>query len=444
MQYKRVIEPQRREGDFRLQSDFEFTAVTDGTCCRRLLAPALRRNLHLVVSCLSLAALVLSASLLCSGETSKNKKKHHPAQPAPPAVTHPTVVKVSDSRVAPLPPGKDVVSYHAPYDAGDCSICHTSNDAQNPGPVKGAVNEICLGCHDDFRQTLAMKSVHPAAQDSCVNCHNPHNSKQPKLLLEDTGTLCFGCHQDIQEIALQSPVKHDALTQGGKCVNCHNPHGANVEHLLVQLPMQLCLQCHGNDNVVDHNGKKLVNMTRLLAENPHQHGPVASQDCSACHMPHGSKNFRLLTNPYPATFYSGYDPQNYALCFGCHDEKAFTQPQTEELTQFRDGSKNLHYVHVNRSIMGRTCRACHDVHASPQEHQIRDAVPYGSRGWMLKLNYTKTATGGSCSKTCHQTRSYNNTLTKASSTAAAPAASATGGEAKTSATAPEPAHDAKP
>jgi hypothetical protein len=33
-------------------------------------------------------------------------------------------------------------------------------------------------------------------------------------------------------------------------------------------------------------------------------------------------------------------------------------------------------------------------------------VPFGSSGWMLKLNYTKTADGGSCSKTCHDTKTY--------------------------------------
>ncbi len=283
-----------------------------------------------------------------------------------------------------------------------------------------------MGCHDDYRQMTARKYAHFPAQQSCVTCHNPHDSKQPKLLLEDTGTLCANCHQDIQKIALESPVKHDALTQGSKCANCHNPHGSDVEHLLVQLPMQLCLKCHSKDDIVDHDGKKLINMGKLLAENPHQHAPVASQDCSACHMPHGGNNFRLLTHAYPAMFYSPYDAENYALCFGCHEEKAFTEPQTEQLTQFRDGKKNLHYVHVNRGNAGRTCRACHEVHATVQEHQIRDAVPFGSKGWMLKINYSKTETGGSCAKTCHATRSYNNSRTK------------------TSTSKPEVGHEAKP
>ena len=387
-----------------MKSDIQFTGTTDCTASSRLFPAAIRRN----INSFCLVGLFLFATLLCSAETAKKK---HQVQPAS---SHPVVAKVSDSRVAPLPAGEKVVSYHAPYDAGDCSICHQNNDAKNPGPVKSAVNDLCMSCHDDFRQTLARKYAHPAAQQSCVNCHNPHDSKQPKLLLEDSGTLCLDCHEQIKKTALEATVKHDALTQGDKCVNCHNPHGANVEHLLVQLPMQLCLQCHGKDDVADHDGKKLTNMTKLLADNPHQHGPVAAQDCSSCHIPHGSNNFRLLTSAYPAKFYSSYDSQNYALCFSCHDEKAFTQPQTEELTQFRDGSKNLHFVHVNKGEMGRTCRACHEVHASVQEHQIRDAVPYGPRGWLLKINFSKTETGGSCAKTCHATRTYNNSRPKAS------------------------------
>jgi len=407
------------------------TAITGCTTSRQPLRPAVRPNFNPSLKALCVAGLLLFATVSGSAQTSNLnqapifKKKHRPAPVVPVAVSHPVVLKVSDSRVAPIPSSAKVVSYHAPYDAGDCSICHQNNDVNNPGPIKGAVNDLCMGCHDDFKQVLGRKYAHPAAQQSCVNCHNPHDSLQPKLLLEESGTLCQSCHEEIKKTALESTVKHDALTTGDKCVNCHNPHGANVEHLLVQLPMPLCLQCHGKDDVLDHNGKKLTNMTKLFADNPHQHGPVAAQDCGSCHMTHGSNNFRLLTNAYPAAFYSSYDAQNYALCFGCHDEKAFTSPQTGELTQFRDGNKNLHYVHVNRSV-GRTCRACHDVHASEQEHQIRNAVPYGPKGWMLKINYTKTETGGSCAKTCHATRSYNNTVPK------------------TTASVPEPGHDAKP
>ncbi len=71
-------------------------------------------------------------------------------------------------------------------------------------------------------------------------------------------------------------------------------------------------------------------------------------------------------------------------------------------------ARNLHYVHVHRD-KGRTCRACHEVHAAKQERRVRENVPYGSKGWILPINFTKTPTGGTCVRTCHDTRSYSRT-----------------------------------
>jgi hypothetical protein len=61
---------------------------------------------------------------------------------------------------------------------------------------------------------------------------------------------------------------------------------------------------------------------------------------------------------------------------------------------------------VNKADRGRACRACHEVHASRQPRHVRDGVPYGPTGWVLKINYTKTPTGGQCARTCHDTKSY--------------------------------------
>lgn len=318
------------------------------------------------------------------------------------------VPKARKNNLAPLAHGEKAAATHAPFESGDCGICHKNADPKNPGPITAAGNGLCFGCHEDMSQILARKSVHVAAKESCVSCHNPHNSKEPRLLVEEAGALCLSCHQKIKILALQAPVKHGALATGAKCANCHNPHGAGVEHLLIQLPMNLCLNCHGKDDVVDHQGKKLANMRKLLDENPERHGPVAAEDCSACHNPHGHQNFRLLNYEYPAAFYSPYDPKLYALCFDCHDQRMVAEPETTTQTEFRNGSRNLHYVHVNKADRGRTCRACHEVHAAKQKHQIRDSVPYGAKGWRLTLNYAKTPTGGSCEKTCHATKSYDN------------------------------------
>jgi predicted CXXCH cytochrome family protein len=333
-----------------------------------------------------------------------------PAAAADAAATKPPVPKTKKNDLNPLPAGEKAVATHAPFEDGDCSLCHQNKDRKDPGPITGSVNEGCLSCHDDFQKVLAGKSGHIAAKESCVSCHNPHDSKLPKLLVEDSTSLCLSCHTTISNIVTTAKVKHDALTTGAKCANCHNPHGADVEHLLTRLPGDLCINCHGKDGVKDQDGKGLTNVKKLLEENPQAHGPVASKDCSACHTPHGGENFRLLTLDYPSQFYSAYDTKLYALCFDCHEESILKDAKTTTLTKFRNGDTNLHYLHVNKSERGRTCRACHEVHASKQPHQIRDAVPYGPKGWLLKVNFTQTPAGGSCAKTCHETRSYTNSI----------------------------------
>lgn len=331
----------------------------------------------------------------------------------------PAVPKMRKNDVTPIPEIKKPVSVHAPFQDGDCSLCHERKDAKDPGPINKQINALCLDCHDDFIKVLARKSAHEPARVNCVSCHSPHNSMYPKLLVDDAGALCLSCHTSISNLIAKATVKHDALTTGAKCANCHNPHGANVEHLLTKLPYDLCVGCHGQDGVKDQDGKSLTNIKKLLAENPQHHGPVESKDCSACHIPHGGDHFRLLTKDYPATFYSPYDPKLFDLCFDCHEESIVKDPKTTKLTKFRNGDQNLHYVHVNKDERGRTCRACHEVHASKQPHQIRDAVPYGPKGYMLKVNFTQTPTGGSCAQTCHVTRSYTNVVVTATPPAVA-------------------------
>lgn len=321
----------------------------------------------------------------------------------------PQVPKVKKNNLAPLIARDQIKVSHGPFEDGDCSICHQNKDPLNPGPLTALANDQCLSCHEEFTQVMARKSGHEAARQSCVSCHNPHNSQFQKLLVEEAGALCLSCHEDIKARAAQSKVTHGALSTDAKCMNCHDPHAAPVENLLTRLPFDLCVNCHGQEGVKDHQGKPLTNFKTFLADSPEHHGPVASKDCSACHNPHGSEHFRLLTMDYPAQFYSPYDPKLYALCFDCHEESILSTPETDSLTNFRDGKRNLHYLHVNKTERGRTCRACHEVHASKQPHQMRAAVPYGSKGWLLKINYTPTSTGGACAKTCHATKSYNNT-----------------------------------
>jgi predicted CXXCH cytochrome family protein len=322
----------------------------------------------------------------------------------------------------PLPASVKAAWTHAPFAAGDCSICHERADAKNPGKLQTQGNDLCFTCHEEFQPIMARKHPHAPAKASCIACHNAHDARQAKLLHAEASALCLGCHADVKAIAEGAKVRHDALTQGKKCLGCHNPHASNVEKLLTQLPFDLCVSCHSVDGMKDGEGRTLTNFQKWLGENKEWHAPVAAKDCSSCHLPHGGEHFRLLVAAYPPDFYAPYDPKNYELCFTCHNAQVATNAETTTLTGFRDGSRNLHFVHVNKADRGRTCRACHEVHASKQAHQIRDGVPYGSKGWVLKVGFTQTANGGSCARTCHDTKGYDRKLAPAAT--AAPASTA--------------------
>ena len=311
--------------------------------------------------------------------------------------------------VAPLPEGTTVAWSHAPFEMGECGLCHAADDPANPGPVEGSVTELCFGCHQEIQQGIeGARVAHAAVEDDCTHCHNPHNAAYRSLLINPSPTLCAGCHEDIWSEATNAPVKHAAVTDGIGCLNCHNPHASNVDSLLNGLAYDLCVNCHSEDGLVDEQGRTLTNFGELLASSSMVHGPIEAKDCSACHTPHGGQLFRLLVTQYPEKFYAPFGPKNYELCFSCHNEEVVSS-ETTTLTGFRDGDRNLHFVHVNKKDRGRTCRACHEVHAAPQEHLIRDGVPYGKSGWVLKINYTRNANGGSCEKTCHGAFSYDRT-----------------------------------
>lgn len=323
----------------------------------------------------------------------------------------PALLAQAPPRLAPRPDSPPPVSTHAPFAAGECKLCHQSADPKRPGPVSKPSPGLCLDCHDEFAQVLGRPHTHAPARQDCMLCHNPHNAAQPKLLLGEPRAVCGECHANVVALDQKAKVKHAAMSAPGQCSNCHNAHGSAVARLLVALPFDLCVNCHNRDGRLDASGRKLQNIKAWLDANKVWHGPVADKDCSACHAAHGSDQFRLLTANYPPEFYAPYDVRNYALCFGCHNEKAYSTPQTTTLTNFRDGARNLHYVHLQQGARGRTCRACHEVHASSQAHHIRDGVPYGTSGWILKINFTKAADGGTCDKTCHTKKTYSSRAT---------------------------------
>ncbi|MDA8100268.1 MAG: cytochrome c3 family protein [Nitrospiraceae bacterium] len=294
---------------------------------------------------------------------------------------------------------------HPPVAGGDCSGCHDNHQSDNPGRLVAAGNALCFQCHPDKESGIASKkSVHPPVKESCVQCHSPHGSSSPAMMSAPVPELCGGCHPNEINSLQRALVKHGPMSDQKSCKNCHDPHFSDTPKLLLAKEMDLCLNCH-NRELETGNGT-VKDMKAWIGANKNTHGPIQAGDCVSCHNPHGSDFWRILVKFYPGEFYTGYAEGKYALCFSCHDAAAFSERRTLTATGFRDGDRNLHALHVNKMAKGRTCRACHDVHAdSGTGHHIRRTVVFS--GWDMPLNYAPSKNGGSCAPGCHGEKRYS-------------------------------------
>ncbi len=294
---------------------------------------------------------------------------------------------------------------HGPAAVGGCAVCHEPHTADFKNNLRAEGSALCFMCHTDKEEAFTKAEfTHKPAADNCTGCHNPHSTPVKFMLKSEPPLLCYDCHKDKKDAIENASVKHGAVTTDRKCMNCHDAHTSDIAKNLLLPPMDLCMSCH-DKQLETPDGKPLTDMKKLLAQNTDHHGPIKQKDCSGCHDPHGSGNFRILRNPYPASFYKPFNEENYTLCFSCHEQSVVKNPKTTVLTNFRNLDINLHYKHVNKPDKGRTCRACHETHASNFPKHIRDSVPFGK--WELPLNFEKTDTGGSCMPGCHQLKKYD-------------------------------------
>lgn len=294
---------------------------------------------------------------------------------------------------------------HGPAAVGGCIACHEPHVADYAKNLKAEGPDLCFMCHTDKADAIRKAEfVHKPVSENCTKCHNPHSAPKQFMLENTAPVLCYSCHTDKKDQISSASVRHGAVEIEKSCLNCHNPHNSGFPRMLLMESMDLCLKCHDREYDLP-DGTKLMNMNKWLDEHTNHHGPIRQKDCTGCHNPHGSKDFRILRHFYPPTFYEPFAAGNYTLCFSCHEKTIVLNPTTTTLTNFRNGNENLHFKHVNKPVKGRTCRACHETHASNFPKHIRASVPFGS--WALPVNYQKTETGGSCAPGCHKLKKYD-------------------------------------
>jgi len=285
---------------------------------------------------------------------------------------------------------------HGPVAVGACNACHDPHASNNEFQLTSPRKRICYQCHPDKESQVNSRHPHPPVKEDCTNCHDPHSQVARYMMAEEYPKICFKCHSDVEK-KMSSPTPHPPLAEG-KCYECHQVHGSE-NPVLFSLPQEkMCFSCH-------------TKMAEFINNSKYRHGPVKDGDCIACHDGHGSEQPFILRQYFPRKFYNAFSVEKYALCFNCHNKDIALDSVTLTLTDFRNYDINLHYKHVNKQYKGRSCKACHEVHASNQAKHIRKEVPFG-KNWSYPIIFTKYDDGGKCVVGCHKPQAYKRQMQK--------------------------------
>ncbi|PLX88212.1 MAG: cytochrome C, partial [Desulfuromonas sp.] len=255
-------------------------------------------------------------------------------------------------------------------------------------PAFAGAGCVTAACHPDFGTGANLHA--PVAGGECDACHESAGLKHPgpgSMKLVAIGSLlCAQCHERPSGDYVHGPVRT------GRCDYCHDPHRGQQQDLINQAGNGVCFACHG--------GIRQINDGAVS-----RHQPVAEGHCWDCHAPHASQYRPFLQAAYPRELYVPYQADEFALCFECHDPEGFESEYTLTATGFRNGSRNLHWFHLQRPGKARVCRNCHGVHGADQPYLLMKRVPdFGD--WDIPLEWVQDGSTNTCYVGCHNPKSY--------------------------------------
>lgn len=287
---------------------------------------------------------------------------------------------------------------HVPFFEEWCDRCHTDHTSGEPGLLRETKSALCLPCHIDV-EAGPVSVAHPPGNEACTDCHDPHRSSIRHLLRSEQQLLaCSQCHEEDLERAARRPFTHDYFDPETECGSCHYAHQKAEQSFLRENVGETCLTCH--DLPIMAEGTHLEDVGKTIREMPFVHSPAADLECAVCHTPHGANQPALLRLNYPAGSYDTYRRENYSLCWKCHDASLVEGGATA----FRNGTRNLHQVHVMELKRGRACHLCHTPHAARRPHLISETITFGS--WTGEFDFEATSDGGTCNTPCHRPKEY--------------------------------------
>lgn len=346
----------------------------------------------------------------------------------------------------PTPPGR------SSSDAGKCVNCHDphgASDASGAIPAMTLAREeaLCNGCHggspaqadvaSQFRKTyrhpIATAGKHDETEGNdparfaaapvnnrhseCVDCHNGHVAQKDalppfppsasnRLLGVSRIRVVNGPAGTKPSYQYSGPGDTVSPNEYEICFKCHSSWTAQPPG---QSDLALLLNPQNRSfHPIEGTGKNANVRPGAFANGWDANRLVYCTDChssddATVRGPHGSAWDHLVKKNSPAV--AGVQASaSTDLCFDCHNYDAYANALAPDAAQSnsrfnRPQTSQGHAFHAGQQ--GISCYTCHVSHGSV----LQPALIAAGRNPGV-ISYTQTASGGTCTPTCHGTASY--------------------------------------
>ena len=302
-----------------------------------------------------------------------------------------------------------------------CGSCHRGHGVFNTPMLREGRDVFCLRCHGSNSAVEEAKDEGYLARNIDVADIQREFNKPYRHPVEITG---IRTRDEIIPETNRSAQRH------AECVDCHHHHyaskdnkmtgvkGVNSQGMAVQKidsEYELCFKCHSFSANLPANQTNKADQFNI--SNPSYH-PVIGQGknndvpslvfpltasslikCTDCHGnddpagpkgPHASSYRYILKKSYSSS--DGPEgPYQYELCYSCHRRESILS------------NESFFYHDFHISVVGASCRTCHNPHGSRQYTHLIDfdnlTVSPSSKGFIEFRDLGKKA--GECFLTCH-------------------------------------------
>ena len=302
-----------------------------------------------------------------------------------------------------------------------CGSCHRGHGILNTSMLPEGRGTFCFRCHASSLSVQEVRAKGYLSNNIRVADIEKEFNKPYRHPIERTGIHKHG------EIL---PERDRAIERHVECMDCHHHHfasknnkaagirGISAQGVAVQSigsEYELCFKCHSTSANLPGDQKNKAE--QLKSSNPSYH-PLVSHGknndvpslifpltisslikCTDCHNnddpsgpqgPHGSSYRYILKKNYSDT--GGTEgPYQYALCYSCHRRESIL------------ANESFFYHDLHVSIVGASCRTCHNPHGSTQYSHLIDfdnfTVSPSGKGFTEYRNLGKRS--GECYLQCH-------------------------------------------